>query len=90
MVQLRVRLGPKGQVVIPKIFRNEFKLYQGEEVILEEEENGILITSPQKKIVKELEKIAKTIKKELSQEEINKLKEEQYEDRTRRAGIKSR
>ncbi len=90
MVQLRVRLGPKGQVVIPKIFRNEFKLYQGEEVILEEEENGILITSPQKNIVEELEKIAKTIKKELSQEEINKLKEEQYEDRTRRAGIKSR
>ena len=90
MVELKVKLGPKGQVVIPKIFRNEFKLYPGHEVIIIEEARGVLIKRKSQNPIEILEKIA---------EEVNKRKRgkkikidahdiyEQYEKRAKRAGL---
>src|SRR3989338_2870127 len=57
MVELKVRLGAKGQIVIPKIFRDSFKLYPKQEAIMKEEENGILITRNKEDPIKILEKI---------------------------------
>ena len=88
MLQLKVRLGPKGQVVIPKIFRNEFKLIPGNEVIITvEEDKGVLITNAAENIAEKFEDIAKTIKKDLSVKTIKKILDKQYEERTRKAGI---
>lgn len=39
-------IGPKGQITIPKQLREEYHLLEGEEVILIEEEEGILVRHP--------------------------------------------
>ena len=46
MVQLQVKLGLKGQVLIPKILRDEFGLVPGREVVIMETSEGVLITRP--------------------------------------------
>ncbi|RJQ22537.1 AbrB/MazE/SpoVT family DNA-binding domain-containing protein [Candidatus Woesearchaeota archaeon] len=46
MVQLTVKLGPKGQVLIPKLLRDEYKFYPGKDVVIKETPDGILITRP--------------------------------------------
>jgi len=46
MVQLTVKLGPKGQVLIPKLLRDEYKLFPGKEVVIKETPEGVLITKP--------------------------------------------
>ena len=43
MVKLRVKVGPKGQIVIPKIFREAYKIKEGGYAILEPEEDGLKI-----------------------------------------------
>jgi AbrB family looped-hinge helix DNA binding protein len=45
MVRLQVKLGPKGQVLIPKVLRDQFRLYANQNVIIEETEQGVLIKS---------------------------------------------
>lgn len=37
MVFVSVKVGPKGQVVIPKIFRDEYGIVPGDEILLGEE-----------------------------------------------------
>ncbi|MFM8721352.1 MAG: AbrB/MazE/SpoVT family DNA-binding domain-containing protein [Acidimicrobiaceae bacterium] len=39
------KIGPKGQVVIPKKFRDEFGIEPGDEVEVSLSENGVLIQS---------------------------------------------
>ena len=39
------KVGPKGQVVIPKIFRDELGIEPGDEVEVSLSENGVLIQS---------------------------------------------
>jgi AbrB family looped-hinge helix DNA binding protein len=43
LVELRVKVGPKGQILIPKVFRDRYGLRGGEVVIIEPEEDGVLI-----------------------------------------------
>lgn len=43
MVKLRVKVGPKGQIVIPKIFREAYRIREGGYAILEPEEDGLKI-----------------------------------------------
>jgi AbrB family looped-hinge helix DNA binding protein len=39
------KVGPKGQVVIPKKFRDELGIEPGDEVVVSLSENGVLIQS---------------------------------------------
>jgi AbrB family looped-hinge helix DNA binding protein len=39
----KVKVSPKGQVVIPKPMRDKFGIKEGEEVLVEESKKGILV-----------------------------------------------
>ncbi|MFH0713337.1 MAG: AbrB/MazE/SpoVT family DNA-binding domain-containing protein [Candidatus Micrarchaeota archaeon] len=56
-MQFVMTIGPKGQVVIPKAFRDEFKLFPGEEVLISNENKQLEI----KKKSEQMEKIAAEI-----------------------------
>lgn len=43
MVELRIKVGPKGQILIPKVFRDRYRLKEGDVVVIEPEEEGVLI-----------------------------------------------
>jgi len=43
MVELRVRVGDKGQILIPKIFRNKYGIEEGRSVMFEPTVEGLLI-----------------------------------------------
>ena len=36
-------MGPKGQILIPKVFRDRYGLKEGDAVVIEPEEDGVLI-----------------------------------------------
>ncbi|MDG6970287.1 MAG: AbrB/MazE/SpoVT family DNA-binding domain-containing protein [Nitrososphaerota archaeon] len=40
-------VGPKGQITLPKDLREQYHLLEGEEVVLVEEREGILVRHPQ-------------------------------------------
>ena len=40
-------VGPKGQITLPKDLREQYHLLEGEEVVLVEEREGILVKHPQ-------------------------------------------
>jgi len=42
-VELRIKVGPKGQILIPKVFRDRYGLKEGDVVMIEPEEDGVLI-----------------------------------------------
>jgi len=93
MVELKVRLGPKGQLVIPKILRDYYKIFPNQEVIITEQSDGVVIKKEKKDPIEILERIAKKIneKKKIktpSAMELKKTFYEQYDKRARRAGIK--
>ena len=46
MVKLRVKVGPKGQIVIPKILRDAYNIVEGNIVFIEPRDDGILIKKP--------------------------------------------
>lgn len=43
MVRIRVRVGPKGQIVIPKVLREAYRIREGEYVFLEPSEQGLML-----------------------------------------------
>ena len=43
LVKLRVKVGPKGQIVIPKIFREAYRIKEGGYVILEPAEDKLIL-----------------------------------------------
>ena len=91
MVQLKVRLGAKGQLVIPKIFRETYKLYPRREVIIEAEDRGVVIKKQDEDIVGKLKVIAEEAAKRRKGKKFKYDKRafyEQYDKRARRAGIK--
>ena len=55
-----MKVGPKGQVVIPKVFRKAFGIFPGSKVVFELRKDGILIGKPNVKIEKIAEEIAKS------------------------------
>lgn len=90
MVELKVRLGPKGQIVIPKIFREAYKMYPEQQVIIIEQEEGVLIKKQTSDPLAILEKVSQEAEKKRKGK---KLKidahaiYEQYEKRAKRAGL---
>ncbi len=91
MVELKVRLGSKGQVVIPKILRDSYKLYPKQEVIISEREEGVLIKKQDTDIIEKLKELAREASKKRGGKPFKYKKEdfyEQYEKKARRAGIK--
>ncbi|MBE0516188.1 MAG: AbrB/MazE/SpoVT family DNA-binding domain-containing protein [Methanophagales archaeon] len=59
MIREEMKIGRKGQVVIPKMFRKAMSIVPGSKVIFELREEGILIIKPTLKTEKVFEKIAK-------------------------------
>ncbi len=43
MVSIRLKVGPKGQIVIPKVFREAYGIKEGGEVIVEPGESELVI-----------------------------------------------
>ncbi|ASJ09433.1 AbrB family transcriptional regulator [Thermococcus siculi] len=43
MVSIRLKVGPKGQIVIPKVFREAYGIKEGGEVIVEPREDELVI-----------------------------------------------
>ena len=83
MVELKVRLGSKGQVVIPKIFRNLFKMHPGNEIIITiEKDKGVLIRKTEGNAANRFKELAeRELKKVPDQKKIKKIVDEQYEDK---------
>ena len=65
MVELRVKVGEKGQIIIPKILRDRYGIQEGAQVMIEPLEEGVLIKgrpSPEE-VMSRLGKHAERIKK---------------------------
>jgi len=91
MVELKVRLGSKGQVVIPKIFRDSYKMYPNQEVIILPKEEGVVIAKSKADPIRVLEMIAKIASEKRKGKTLRYNKSEfyeQYDKRAERAGIK--
>ncbi|WCN28969.1 AbrB/MazE/SpoVT family DNA-binding domain-containing protein [Thermococcus kodakarensis] len=43
VVSIRLKVGPKGQIVIPKVFREAYGIKEGGEVIVEPREDALVI-----------------------------------------------
>ena len=46
MIEISMKIGPKGQVVIPKPLRNAFKMMPGTEVVFTVEGDKLMLSKP--------------------------------------------
>ena len=60
ILKMKMEIGPKGQVVIPKEMRDKKKIFPGDEVLVELSDAGILIEKPTRDIIADFERIAKS------------------------------
>jgi len=60
MFEIRMRVGPKGQVVIPKVLRDEFKIGPGTEVTFSVERERIVMRATRTDAADVFERIAKS------------------------------
>lgn len=85
----KMRMGPKGQVVIPKMFRDNYGLMPGGDVVFEDEAGRIVIKKSPTDIVEVANAITEAIKKsgrkvKITAELLKKLDEEEYEEKYER------
>ena len=82
MGRINVKVGLKGQIVIPKVFRDEYNISPGDEIVLMENSNNLVIEKISDPI-KKMEEWAKEIKwnKKINLHAI----EEEYEERWKKA-----
>lgn len=85
MVETVVRIGEKGQILIPKIFRDHFGILPGQHATLQETSHGLLVKKIEKNPIILFEESAKKFKK--SRKEIETI-EHQYEARLKRIRIR--
>lgn len=65
MIKEEMKIGPKGQVVIPKVFRKSLGLHPGTKVIFILKEEGVLLEKPREdstKVFKEIAESGKSVK----------------------------
>ena len=78
----KMRMGPKGQVVIPKHFRDDFGLKSGEEVMLEYTGKEIVLRKTASNIAEIARAIALSGKGvKVTAELLKRLDEEEYEEK---------
>ena len=58
MVEFRAKVGPKGQILIPKPLRDEYGIEPKGMVVLREGKDGITVSTPKKGVVEEFRRIA--------------------------------
>lgn len=87
MTAIKMKVGPKGQVVIPKQLRDQKKILEGDEVLFDSSELGIIIKKPERNIVADFERIAKS-GKSIGIVDSNKDYSEMIEERWKRANKK--
>lgn len=85
MIETVVRIGEKGQLLIPKIFRDHFGILPGQHAALQETPHGLLVKKIEKNPLLLFEESARKFKK--TQKEIEAI-EHQYEARLKRTGIR--
>ena len=84
ILKTKMKVGPKGQIVIPKDIREEKKIFPGDEVFIELDEKGITIEKPKRNVVAEFEKLAKSIRHNI------KIDPHAYEEELEERWLKSR
>ena len=82
----RMKVGPKGQVVIPKSFRKIYHIMPGDEVFFEQDERGALIQKPSKDIFELAHDLSSKIKKSVKVDS-DRDYYTQIEKRQKRAGL---
>lgn len=86
MVEALVKLSRKGQLVVPKLLREEFGLLPGREVALRETAEGVLISRPRGDPVAVFRELA--MKSRLRRLPKPHAIEEEWAGRLRRAGLR--
>jgi AbrB family looped-hinge helix DNA binding protein len=85
MVEIKTKIGAKGQVVIPKVFRDEYSLKPGMSICFNEEEGKLVISRPGTNVVEMLRNLPKkNIEHDSDVEYENQIKE-----RLAKSGLKS-
>jgi AbrB family looped-hinge helix DNA binding protein len=83
MIRQKMKVGTKGQVVIPKIFRENMGIRPGSVVVFEMTSDGLLIERPAESAVAVFERIAKS-GKPVKRIDADKDYEEMLEERWKR------
>ena len=81
MFAKQVKVGPKGQIVIPKAFRDEFDIHPGSELIVEYTKDGIVINVEEENTEEIFEEVANTGKKVTRRIDPHEAYESQMEER---------
>lgn len=61
-MDFKTKVGPKGQVVIPKPFREEFRILPGDTIFVKDTPEGILLRKQDKDPVEVFRKISEQVK----------------------------
>lgn len=83
MVSITTKIGQKGQIVIPKAFRDEYGLEIEMKITLKDIGEGILLQRPILNIAEEFAKLASTSVKKINLHAL----EEEYQERMKRSGL---
>ncbi len=81
MVEVETKVGPKGQILVPKLLREEFNILPGDFVILKETERGLLIEKSTENPIRKMEDIAKKYGKKGIKIDPHKAYEEELEEK---------
>ncbi|HHD15533.1 MAG TPA: AbrB/MazE/SpoVT family DNA-binding domain-containing protein [Euryarchaeota archaeon] len=76
-----VKVGPKGQIVIPKVFRDEFNIRPGSEVLIEFTDDGFVINTNKEETENIFLQVAKSGKKVVRKIDPHEAYESQMEER---------
>lgn len=88
MVEFRVKVGPKGQVLIPKRLRDEYGIVPSGTVVFREGKDGLIVSAPKVDAVEVFRRIAFSGKAKRKYDPNYDYFGEQVMERMRRAGLK--